>query len=85
MNAAVMSMNASDSRNAAAAMCSSLLFIFNASFALNEPLAVASGAIQCRGDVAMDVLVYTNVSAALNDTVVMNDPVALNDRFPLEC
>jgi hypothetical protein len=32
------------------------------------------------GDVAMDVLVYTNASAALNDTVVMNDPVALNDR-----
>jgi hypothetical protein len=36
VNAAVLSMNASDSRNAAATMCSALLFLFNASFALNE-------------------------------------------------
>jgi hypothetical protein len=35
------------------------------------------------GDFAMDVLVYTNASATLNDTVVMNDPVALNDRVPM--
>jgi hypothetical protein len=35
------------------------------------------------GDFAMDVLVYANASAALNDTVVMYDPVALNDRLPM--
>ncbi len=42
-----------------------------------------SGAIKCRGDVAIDVLVYMNASAALNDNVVMNDPVALNDCGPM--